>query len=1154
MSNVKLAIRVRPFSERELRSEKDRIPVVNVADHNTVTITNIKVSVSGAGDSRERVRHYYADYTFDSACPVTCPTFANQEKVFKTVGREVIDSLSRGCSACVLAYGQSATGKTHTMMGTETQPGLIPRLCTSLAELHPFDLTISFLDYNERVHDLLAGEVAASTCHSLPRRRGNARKDLRVREHPDRGPYVQNLRRVAVHDAQALLTLVREGAHRRRTAATRRNSTSSRSHALLELTTPTATLHLADLAGSEKASWEGCGGGRQKEGANINKSLVALSNVISALVSGGAGRGRYVPYRDSALTWLLKDCFTGGASTFIIATVSPSVACYGESASTLRWAERARQLPTPRPIHIGPNAVTRAALQTQFNQLLAELTRNYIQYVPETGKILYDDNHWSLQINNKKVTSLDSPNKSTKIGNIMNISYPKTDAQSESTASSVASGSSDVINTMDKNTDIANEINKEVDKLFSPTLERANSGSNLKVIAPLRNKRRQYRSQEVLPIDETLRGQSQSLANTLPSQSEDQINVINKNEMEKLKARPIPILYDSQRSEIVASVTERLYSKLKKKEEAAVSKMESVVDKKIMEPLSELKICTNARQRLIELSHKASRHKRKIGIPAHTQTRLSVTRVRDQAIDVQTDLEAYVYRNRHFYALQRDAATETVPMTPRCKEMASGSKYGSISFNDRSTLTENKQVVYKNSLVMTDNPLMCDQSTQTPIVPPPRKKKRLSSLSRYLKNIDVKKNCSEECNITPVININISQSYPTDPESQSSDDNVGQTSKINGNASNKRDIPKIMSTPDLLTNHSSIDTNDAKYEDVLKDNNVSCVANSSTVFKHNDIPALPKSQQKTIEEFPDTEDLTLPKVFVENTKKKYHEEMKDMILGRNKDVYPYNIVLSPLKDSSNTSKIVKFKDMEVSGKSVASQTNWESENKSDQSYRSNFSSDATSDKEYNDTEQFNNSNLSDSIESSKIETDSFVWRKGTNYHFNTSGNLRRSYTPVYKSQSRYSTAKAKFYREFLGLENNNKRDVNDLKCPYNNSNFCKYSSDTDEGSKYHVSHRRKLLEDTFTSSLKYDPPKDDIEKLETELLNSCDNLEMSVNRYDSYLYRFRNGSRSHSKNPNVDIPIRTPTEYLQHLVQLRREVVKADCDTDTSSSIAVSRK
>ncbi|XP_026760849.2 kinesin-1 heavy chain-like [Galleria mellonella] len=1147
MSNVKLAIRVRPFSERELKSEKDRIPVVTVVDYNTVTITNVKVSVSGAGDSRERVRRYYADYTFDSACPVTNPTFANQETIFETIGQDVIRSVSRGCSACVLAYGQSATGKTYTMMGTYTQPGLVPRLCTALAELQSFDLTVSFLEiYNERVHDLLAGEVSAATCHSLPRRRGNSRKDLRVREHPQKGPYVQNLRRVAVHDVQTLLSLVHEGAHRRRTAATRRNSTSSRSHALLELTTSTATLHLADLAGSEKASWEGCGGGRQKEGANINKSLVALSNVISALVSGGAGRGRFVPYRDSALTWLLKDCFTGGASTFIIATVSPSVACYGESASTLRWAARARQLPTPRVIHTGPNAVTRAVLQSQFNQLLTELSRNHIQYVPETGKIFYEDKHWRLQINK---SDSDGSDKTTKIGNIMNLSHPKMDAHSESATSSVASGSSEVINTIDKNADITNKISKEVDRLLGSTLERTNSGSNLKAIAPVRHKRRQYRSQEILPIDESLCNRSQSLVNALPSQSEEGLSVINKNRVEKQKVNSIPILYDNQRAEIVASVTERLYSKLKKKEEAAVSKIESVVDKKIMEPLSELRICTNARQRFIDLSQKTIRNKRRIGIPAHTQTRISVTRVKDQEIDVQTDLEAYVYKNRHFYALQRDAATETVTMTPRCKEIAVGSKYASINYCDRSTLTETKEIIFKSSMVMTDNILTCDRSTQTPIVPPPRKKKRVSSLARYLKNIE-NKTSLEECSLTPIININISQSCSTDPESQSSDDNLGQKNYSTSH------IPIVTSTPDLLTNHSAVETSSDKNEEIGNNNNNTTCANVSSIITESNICHIsPQLQTKSGEDFPDSEDCTLPKVPVDTTRKKYHEEMKEMILGRNKNVYPYNIVLSPLKVSSNYNKIVKFKDTDgSSGKSVGSQTSWECRNKKKESCKSNISSDVTnSDKEYNEAGSFCNSTFSYSGESNNIETDSFIWRKSNTNQFNRTGYLGRSYTPVYKNQSRYRTAKARFYKEFLGLESSTDKDTDLLKCPCCKFTYCKCCSDTKVGSKSNISQKISSNSAYIPEQNIYSPSLKDItcmQEFECEILNSCNDLEESVNRYDKYLLGFPKNSKT-TKNLKVQSPVMTPTEYLHHLVQLRREVIKADCKTD---SFCVSEK
>ncbi|XP_022817355.1 kinesin heavy chain-like [Spodoptera litura] len=1140
MSNVKLAIRVRPFSERELKSEKDRVPVVNVVDSNTVTITNIKVSISGAGDSRERIRQYYADYTFDSFCPGTHPSYASQEKVFESIGREVISSVSRGCSACVLAYGQSATGKTHTMMGSDAQPGLVPRLCKALYELQPFDFTISFLEiYNERVHDLLSGEVPLPPCHSLPRRRGNARKDLRVREHPSRGPYVQNLRRVSVQDVEALLSLVAEGTRRRRTAATRRNSTSSRSHALLEITTPHATLHLADLAGSEKASWEGCGGGRQKEGANINKSLVALSNVISALVNGGSTRGKFVPYRDSALTWLLKDCFTGGASTFIIATVSPSVVCYGESASTLRWAARARQLPTPRTVSCESHVATRAALQAQLNQLISELSRNHIRYVPETGKILFDEEHWAPRVNQNDSQHEDL-NKVAIIGNIMNITRLKPDAtNSESTASSVASGSSDVINTVDKNSTIASEINKEMDKLFGPALERASSGDDLKVIAPLRHKKRQFRSQEVLANDDiSTISQSSNLVTTLPSQSEASINEAPSTD--KTKVPHITILHDNQRAEIVASVTERLYTKLKKKEEAAVSKVESMVDRKIMEPLSELKICTNARQRLMELSQKAIRNKRRIGIPAHTQTRHTVTRVRDQAVDVQTDLYSYISRNGHPYAFCRDVATETVHMTPRCKEIAVGPT-GSLHSCDVST--ETKIVTYKNSNVMTDIVNQNERCTQTIIVPPPRRRKR-SSTSKHV-CCKENRNFSEECISAPVISINISQMYPVDTESQTSDDNSEKLKVAHSKSS------VVTSTPDLLTNHSTIDPQnviDIKEDEICVLVNVAEERKVPVIIQEDDdIKSI--DPVKHNEEFPDTEDFALPRVSPNPARTVNSSEIKNMILGRNQNIYPYNIILSPPKER-DSKRIVTFKDNHA-GKTndTASETRNVDETNGDINKNESASDMTTSDKEF-PLEKDYESLYSDSTESSKVDTDSFIWKQGSS---RTMGCLKKNYIPVYKS-SKYKTTKARVFKDFLGLESEGHQlGLNSYETRENIRDVSSSDSrDTDNGSEYKSRRRKPYSENKsyYNRGRDYNDDVNEYQSIERKLINSCNNLEESVNRYENYVSNYKEGM----KIDGVESTTRRPKEYLQHLVQLRREVVKAESDNTDSSSMDVSNK
>ncbi|XP_049878009.1 kinesin heavy chain-like [Pectinophora gossypiella] len=1140
MSNVKLAIRVRPFTDRELKSEKDRVSVVSVVDGHTVTITNIKVNVSGAGDSRERVRRYTADYTFDSSCCTTDPAYASQKKVFESVGREVMASVSRGSSACVLAYGQSATGKTHTMMGTADQPGLIPRLCRAFAE-DVLDVTISFLEiYNERVHDLLAGEPLPG--HSLPRRRGNARKDLRVREHPERGPYVQNLRRIAVTDITTLLSLVEEGARRRQTAATRRNSTSSRSHALLELATPRATLHLADLAGSEKASWEGCGGGRQKEGANINKSLVALSNVISALVSGGS-RGRFVPYRDSALTWLLKDCFTGGATTFIIATVSPSVACYGESASTLRWAERARQLRTPRLLATGPSTASKAALQAQLNQLLAELERHHILYNLQTGKIAYGDNHWTLHSNAIKVQLSETTSKEATIGNILNMFQPKADAQnSESTASSVASGSSDVINTMDKNLNIKDEISKEVDKLLTPGLERTRSGSDLGIIAPLRHKRRQYKSQETLPIDKSLHVFAQNIAEHSQSQSRDDMRETQ--ETDKPKQPQVPIMYDNQRAEIVASVTERLYSKLKKKEEAAVSKMETMVDKKIVEPLSELRICTNARQRLMEISQRAMRHKRRIGIPAHTQTRRTVTRVRDQGIDVQTDLESYIFRKERSYTVQRDVSTETIPVTPRCKEIAVGPKSGSLDFRDRGTLTETKQVVHRNSFMMTDVVAKCDRCSQTPM-PPPRRKKRAAFSKRVLNN-EHHICCPEECSAQqPVISINISQQYQVDSESQSSDDNLDRHSS-DDNLEDRNLFIKpatVSTTPDLLTNHNNVDT--SVHEESESDHMLVREPQSQegNLMQDTLIYQSPDSNNK---EFPEEclEECSLPRVAVASARTINQEEMKDMILGRNENMYPYNIILSPPRERDDSKRIVKFVDDDVAPViSVASQTSLEPTD-DDDGNKVNLISEASHSHKECETSNGNKDSetCSDSTDTSKVETDSFIWKRYNRNENLSNKPVGRGYTPVYRNNPKYKAAKTKIYRDFLGLDYNTQ-----FSSLTNDYRLSSSDSTENESAQYKFRQRRQFFEDKFKS---VQNPSNRFDILERNILDSCKSLDTSVNKYEKYLANYHDNNRVFVKPVTKT---RTPKEYLHHLVQLRREMIRTEYDT-TDSSIGICRK
>ncbi|OAD56870.1 Kinesin-like protein KIF16B, partial [Eufriesea mexicana] len=360
--------------------------VVVHTDTNEISLTNLKVSSSKAGDSRARTRKYGFDYCFDSSDPGS-PSFADQARIYHTLGRSVLDALFTGYNSCLVAYGQTASGKTYTMMGTKEDPGLTPRLCEGLfARIEEesknesnYVVSVSYLEiYNERVRDLL--KPSSST------------GGLRVREHPRLGPYVQGLTHHLVRTLESLMSYVEEGTKARKTASTLQNSCSSRSHALLTIGVAEASqgvgngvssrrkeilprggskLRLVDLAGSESAAT--CSGvHRLKEGANINKSLVALGNVISALAergTTGSGPGRrFIPYRDSSLTWLLKDALGGNATTIMLATISPASGSYNETAHTLRFAQRAQSV-VNRPV-VNEDPVARI-----IRELRAEVAR-----------------------------------------------------------------------------------------------------------------------------------------------------------------------------------------------------------------------------------------------------------------------------------------------------------------------------------------------------------------------------------------------------------------------------------------------------------------------------------------------------------------------------------------------------------------------------------------------------------------------------------------------------------------------------------------------------------------------------------------------------------------------------------------------------------
>ncbi|XP_062559917.1 kinesin-like protein unc-104 isoform X4 [Armigeres subalbatus] len=376
MSSVKVAVRVRPFNSREISRESKCIIEMS---GNTTCITNPKVPPG----TSESVKRFNYDYSYWSHDPRDAE-FSTQSMVYADIGEEMLQHSFDGYNVCIFAYGQTGAGKSYTMMGKqeENQEGVIPMICKDLfrriQETESVDLKysveVSYMEiYCERVRDLLN-----------PKNKGN----LKVREHPLLGPYVEDLSKLAVTSYQDIHDLIDEGNKARTVAATNMNETSSRSHAVFTIfftqrrvdkmtsleTEKVSKISLVDLAGSERADSTGAKGTRLKEGANINKSLTTLGKVISALAevaskSKKSKKADFIPYRDSVLTWLLRENLGGNSKTAMIAAISPADINYDETLSTLRYADRAKQIVCKAVVNEDANAKLIRELKEEIQKL-----------------------------------------------------------------------------------------------------------------------------------------------------------------------------------------------------------------------------------------------------------------------------------------------------------------------------------------------------------------------------------------------------------------------------------------------------------------------------------------------------------------------------------------------------------------------------------------------------------------------------------------------------------------------------------------------------------------------------------------------------------------------------------------------------------------
>ncbi|KAI9719916.1 MAG: Kinesin [Chrysothrix sp. TS-e1954] len=367
--NVKVVVRVRAFLPRETERGAGCLVQMNPQSEETRLLIP---DASDPANARLNTRKVLDEksFTFDKSFwshDRLDAHYAHQEEIYNSLGEEYLDHNFEGYHTCIFAYGQTGSGKSYTMMGTPEEPGLIPRTCQDLFERIEsnedpsvsYNVRVSYFEvYNEHVRDLL-----------VPRT--NSPYYLKIRESPTEGPYIKDLTDQPVRNYNDIVRLMKAGDSSRTTASTKMNDTSSRSHAVFtimlkqihadmttdETTERTARIRLVDLAGSERAKATEATGARLREGSNINKSLTTLGRVIAALADAASSRAgspkkrappraarEIVPYRDSILTWLLKDSLGGNSKTAMIACIAPSD--YDETLSTLRYADQAKRIRT----------------------------------------------------------------------------------------------------------------------------------------------------------------------------------------------------------------------------------------------------------------------------------------------------------------------------------------------------------------------------------------------------------------------------------------------------------------------------------------------------------------------------------------------------------------------------------------------------------------------------------------------------------------------------------------------------------------------------------------------------------------------------------------------------------------------------------------
>ncbi|PRD30944.1 UNVERIFIED_CONTAM: osm-3 [Trichonephila clavipes] len=354
---VKVIVRCRPINQRE----RDLGCKVIISMDSSCGLCSIVNPADSSAPPKS--------FTFDGAYFIDSTT----EQIYNEIVYPIVESVTEGYNGTVFAYGQTGCGKSFTMQGIPhpaSQKGIIPRAfehifeAISTTENTKFLVHASYLEiYNEEIRDLLGKEV---------------KKKLELKEHPDKGVYVAGLSLHPVHNTRECEEVMETGWKNRSVGATLMNADSSRSHSIftihlemLEMENcgehiKQGKLNLVDLAGSERQAKTGATGDRLKEATKINLSLSALGNVISALVDG---KSKHIPYRDSKLTRLLQDSLGGNTKTLMVACLSPADNNYDETLSTLRYANRAKNITNKPKVNEDPKDALLREYQEEIRRL-----------------------------------------------------------------------------------------------------------------------------------------------------------------------------------------------------------------------------------------------------------------------------------------------------------------------------------------------------------------------------------------------------------------------------------------------------------------------------------------------------------------------------------------------------------------------------------------------------------------------------------------------------------------------------------------------------------------------------------------------------------------------------------------------------------------